>query len=185
MESMNNDLERTRRRARLRYEWVRARRAVVGFLPALGLVAAACAFNDRPLSALGFGFALFAVGVTVLWYGRAVRRAVLPGLVAGVAPLLLVLGAPHVDHQCDSTTCTSLCLAACIIGGALAGLVVGASKAGREGGAGFWIVASSLALLTGAMACARLGIAGLGGLLVGYGTGMLPSLIRRTLSNAQ
>lgn len=185
MESVTNDLERTRRRARLRYEWVRARRAVLGFLPALGLVAAACAFSDRPLSALGFGLALFAVGATVLWYGRDVRRAVLPGLVAGVAPLLLVLCARHIGHHCDSAACTSHCVAACIIGGGLAGLIVGASKASREAGAGFWIVASSLAVLAGAMACARLGFAGLGGLLLGYGAGVVPNLIRRVLSRAR
>lgn len=185
MESVTNDLERTRRRARFRYEWVRARRALVGFLPALGLVAAACSFSDRPLRALGFGLALFAVGATVLWYGRAVRRAVLPGLVAGVVPLVLVLGARHVSHHCDSETCTSLCLAACVIGGALAGLITGASKTGRKAGVSFWMVASSVAVLTGAMACARLGFAGLGGLLVGYGAGLLPSLIRRMLSKAE
>jgi hypothetical protein len=45
-------------------------------------------------------------------------------------------------------------------------------------------VSSSVAVLTGAMACARLGIAGLGGLLIGYGAGLVPSLIRRMLSKA-
>jgi len=95
--------------------------------------------------------------------------------------MLLVLGAEHVGHVCTGPTCTSVCLAACVAGGALAGFFVGSSKAAREAGMGFWLAASSLTLLTGAMACARLGIAGIGGLIVGYGAGVLPSVVRRVL----
>jgi hypothetical protein len=181
MESTSNNLDRTLKRARFRYEWVRARRAVLGFLPVFGLIGAACALSDRPVRPLAFGLALFVVGASVLWYGRDLRRSVLPGVAAGVVPLLLVLGAEHVGHACTGPTCTSLCLAACVAGGALAGFFVGSSKALRAAGVGFWLAASSMALLTGAMACARLGIAGIGGLLVGYGVGMLPSVVRRVL----
>jgi len=184
MESESKDLDRTLQRARSRYEWARARRAVLGFLPALGLVGVACAFSERPLRALGFGLVLFLVGATVLWYGRELRRAVLPGLAAGVVPMLLVLVGAHVGHSCEGSSCTSLCLIACIVGGTLAGFVVGASKTAREAGVAFWLAASSVALLTGAMACSRLGFAGIGGLLAGYGVGLVPSLIRRALSKA-
>ena len=181
MESVSNNLDRTLKRARLRYEWVRARRALLGFLPVFGLVGVACVLSDLPERALGFGLALFVVGALVLWYGRDLRRSVLPGVAAGVVPMLLVLGAGHVGHVCAGPTCTSVCLAACLAGGALAGFVVGASKAARDAGVGFWLAASSVALLTGAMACARLGLAGLAGLMVGYGAGMVPSLVRRVL----
>lgn len=181
MESVSDNLDRTLKRARFRYEWVRARRALLGFLPVFGLVGAACALSDRPGRALAFGLALFVLGAIVLWYGRDLRRSVLPGVAAGVVPMLLVLGAEHVGHVCTGPTCTSVCLAACVAGGALAGFFVGRSKAAREAGMGFWLAASSLALLTGAMACARLGIAGIGGLIVGYCAGMLPGMLRRVL----
>lgn len=181
MESANRDLDQTQRRARFHYEWVRARRALLGFLPVFGLVGAVCAFTDRPERALALGLVLFMLGAATLWYGRDLRRAVLPGVAAGVIPLLLVLAAHHIEHHCAGPTCTSLCLAACVTGGAFAGFWVGASSIARQARAGFWFVASSVALLTGAMACARLGIAGLGGLLAGYLAGMLPSWIRRAL----
>jgi hypothetical protein len=182
MESVNKDLDHTQRRARLHYEWVRVRRALLGFLPVFALVGATCALTDQPERALALGIVLFAVGAAILWYGRDLRRAVLPGIAAGVIPLLLVLGAHHVGHHCEGSTCTSLCLAACVTGGALAGFWVGASSITRQARAGFWLVASSVALLTGAMACARLGFAGLAGLLAGYAAGMLPSWIRRVLA---
>ena len=182
MESVNNDLDQTLRRARFQYEWLRARRALLGFLPVFALVGATCALTDRPDRALVLGIVLFLLGAVTLWYGRDLRRAVLPGVAAGVIPLLLVLGAHHVGHDCAGSTCTSLCLAACVTGGALAGFWVGASSIARQAKAGFWFVASSVALLTGAMACARLGVAGLAGLLAGYAAGMLPSWVRRALA---
>ena len=185
MESVTKDLDPTLRRARSRYEWVRAQRAVLGFLPIFALVGATCALTDRPERALALGIALFVLGAATLWYGRDLRRGVLPGVAAGVIPLMLVLGAHHMGHDCEGSTCTSLCLAACVIGGALAGFWVGASSIARQAKAGFWLVASSVALLTGAMACARLGIAGIGGLLAGYAAGMLPSWIRRVLAKSR
>lgn len=182
MESVNRDLDRTLRRARVHYEWMRARRALLGFLPVFALVGATCALTDRPDRALALGIVLFVLGAATLWYGRDLRRAVLPGVAAGMIPLLLVLGAHHVGHHCAGPTCTSLCLAACVTGGAFAGFWVGASSFARQARAGFWLVASTVALLTGAMACARLGLAGIGGLLAGYAVGNLPSWFRRVLN---
>ena len=183
MDSMSEVLERTLRRARRRYEWTRARRALLGFLPMAVLIGLACAASDRPVWASAFGSSLFALGVVVLWYGRDLRRAVLPGVVAGIVPLGLVMGARHLGHTCDGLTCTSLCLTACVVGGALAGLVVGSSKLARSAGPGFWLVASSLAVLTGAIACARLGAAGIVGLLLGYLLGAAPTLASRALKS--
>lgn len=179
MDSATNQLNQTLRRARLRYEWTRARRAVLGFLPVFVLVAVACALGDRPWWALLFGLLLFMAGVVALSYGRGARRAVLPGLAAGMAPLVLVLLARHVGHVCGGAECTSLCLQACVVGGAIAGLAVGFTKGARTAGAAFWVAASFVAVLTGAMACARLGISGIVGLVSGYLVGLLPGLIRR------
>jgi len=182
MDSTNNPLEQTMRRARVRYEWTRARRAALGFLPVFVLVAVACALGERPWWSLTFGLSLFAAGVVALSYGRDARRAVLPGLAAGGAPLVLVLLARHVDHVCGGPECTSLCLQACLVGGAIAGLVVGFSKASGRAGAAFWVAASFVAVLTGAMACARLGLSGILGLVFGYVVGLVPGLVRRVRS---
>lgn len=181
MDSTSNSLSQTLRRARLRYEWARARRAFLGFAPVAALIAVACATSLRPLWSFGLGLSLFVVGGVVLWHGRELRRAVLPGIAAGIIPLALVSVARHVGHTCDGLNCTTVCLAASVVGGALAGLVVGTRKRAREAGLGFWVVASSVAVLAGAMACVRLGVAGIVGLLLGYGASVLPVLVLRFL----
>src|SRR5688572_9234147 len=94
------DLERVERRARFKYEWSRVRRALLGFAPAMLVVGIAALFARYPSSALMFGLLMFVVGVTLLWYGRDLKRAVLPGLVAGIVPLTLVLCANRVGHAC-------------------------------------------------------------------------------------
>lgn len=184
MDSTTDSLARTLRQARVRYEWARFRRAVFGFLPALGLIALACATSLRPWWSLALGLLLFVFGVFVLWHGREFRRAVLPGIAAGVVPLMLVSVARHVGHTCDGLTCTTVCLAACVLGGVLAGLWVGTRKLAREAGLGFWVVASSVAVLLGATACVRLGVAGIAGLGLGYGLGLAPGLLHRVLPKA-
>src|SRR5689334_6323211 len=96
----SSHVQHVERRTRLKYEWSRARRALLGFAPALGLVALAMRFG-RPLPALVFGALMFAVGVLLLWYGRDLKRAVLPGLAAGVIPLTLIACAKQVGHVCS------------------------------------------------------------------------------------
>jgi hypothetical protein len=95
--------ERLEERAKIRYELARLRRAVLGFAPVFVIVAVAALFAKRPSSTLAFGVAVFTVGAVLLWYGRDLRRAVLPGLAAGIVPLVLVLCANHVSHVCTVT----------------------------------------------------------------------------------
>lgn len=165
-----------RRRARLMYEWARLRRALVGFAPALLVVALAAFITPRPASALLFGGALFCAGVALLWYGHDLHRAVLPGVLAGVVPLAVALCANQVGHVCTGASCVSLCLPACAGGGLIAGITVSVIGHRRKLGGGFWIAGSVVALLTGAMGCACIGYAGLFGLLAGYGFGLLATL---------
>ena len=173
------DLERVERRARFKYEWSRVRRALLGFAPAMLVVGIAALFARYPSSALLFGLMMFAVGVALLWYGRDLKRAVLPGLVAGIVPLTLVLCASRVDHACMGNECMMVCLPACAAGGIVAGLVVAAVGYRGGHGMGFWVGASAVALLTGAMACFCVGYSGLAGLALGYGAGMVPAVARR------
>lgn len=169
------ELKRLERRIRLKYEWSRAVRALVGFAPAMLVVLIAALFARRPSSAVAFGVAMFTIGATLLWYGRDLRRAVLPGLLAGIAPLVLTLCAIRVGHACMGDGCVMLCLPACAAGGLVAGLAVAAVGHRGGHGAGFWLSASVIALLTGAMGCVCVGYSGLIGLAIGFGVGMVPT----------
>lgn len=172
------DRQRRQRRARLRYELSRLRRASIGFAPVWLLVGFAAAVGARPGSVWVLGTMLFTSGVLLLWYGRALHKAVLPGVAAGMIPLLLALGANSWGHICTGSGCTSVCVPACVCGGLLAGLLVAA--VGRRGkhGAGFWCAASAVALFTGAMGCACIGYSGVVGLVLGFLLGLLPTIAR-------
>src|SRR5882757_5655215 len=117
----STDLAAIERRLRHRYEWARVRRALLGFAPSLLIVASAAAFAKHSISAFAFGTAMFVFGVSALWYGRDLRRAVLPGLALGLVPLAVALCANHFHHACMGGACVSVCLPACTAGGLLAG----------------------------------------------------------------
>jgi hypothetical protein len=174
-------VERIEQRVRVRYEVGRLRRALAGFAPVLILVAIAALVAKRPSVTLGFGVAVFAVGSVLLWYGRDVRRAVLPGLAAGIVPLVLTLCANHVGHACMDDRCLTLCIPVCAAGGVIAGLLVVIVGLRRRGRPAFWIAASGLALLTGAMGCGCVGYAGLAGLAIGFAGGLTSGLVGRRL----
>lgn len=167
------------RRARLRYEWARLSRAVWGFAPALLIVVLAASAAKRPSTTILFGAAMFALGVVMLWYGRDLKRAVLPGLAAGLFPLAFALCANQLGHYCTGDACVSLCLPACIAGGVAAGLGVAFLGHRAKHGVGYWAAASTMALLTGAMGCACVGYSGLIGLGAGYLVGLIPAVAGR------
>jgi hypothetical protein len=174
------ELSQVRRRVRLAYELARVRLALLGIAPVLGVVALAVCFGQRPHSALAFGAATLLVGATMLWYGREPQRAVLPGIAAGLVPLVFALCANHV-HVCGPEGCSTLCLPACALGGVVAGFAVASVGNKRRAGVWFWCSAAGLALLTGAMGCACIGYSGVLGLGVGFAAGVMPGLVRRAL----
>lgn len=171
------DLARLEQRARRRYELGRLRRAALGALPLLPLVLAALLLTQRPASTLCFGAAALALALTMLWYGRAAQRAVLPGMAAGVVPLTLSLCANQI-HHCGMDGCSSFCAPACTLGGTVAGLAVMAVARRRGLGFGFLLGASGVALLTGAMGCMCVGYSGVLGLGVGFLLGLFPGFFR-------
>jgi hypothetical protein len=178
----STDLLRVQRSVRWAYELGRLQRAVLGVAPLFVVIAAAASFAHRPASALAFGCAAALAGLVMLWYGRDAQRAVLPGVAAGLVPLVLALCANRM-HLCGPDGCTSLCLPACALGGVVAGLTVAGVGNQRRAGVEFWLCASSLALLTGAMGCACIGYSGLIGLGLGFGAGVVPGLLRKGLAN--
>ncbi|MEY2929638.1 MAG: hypothetical protein RL033_387 [Pseudomonadota bacterium] len=170
-------LARLEQLARRRYELGRLRRAALGALPLLPLVLVALCLTQRPTSTLCFGSAALGLALTMLWYGRAAQRAVLPGMAAGVVPLALSLCANQI-HHCGMNGCSSFCAPACTLGGSLAGL--GVMYVARRRGLGFRFLlgASGVALLTGAMGCTCVGYSGVLGLGVGFLLGLFPSFLR-------
>ena len=179
----SSDLRRRRRRARMAYELGRTRRALLGVAPVLLIVAVAASIAHRPVSTLWFGLTAVAAAAVMLWYGRDPQRAVLPGVAAGLVPLALALGASHI-HGCGADSCASWCMPACTFGGVVAGLAVASVGNQRRAGVWFWVPASGLALLTGAMGCACIGYSGVIGLGVGYLAGVVPGLLRQTFGEA-
>lgn len=176
----STDLARIERSARVAYEIGRLRLALLGMVPVVIIVAFASAFTHRLTSTLWLGVATLAVGAGMLWYGRDPQRAVLPGISAGLVPLVLALGANYV-RACGPDGCSTLCVPACALGGAIAGLAVALWGNRRRAGARFWLPASGLALLTGSMGCACVGYSGLAMLGVGFLGGIVPGIARRVL----
>lgn len=177
------DLSQLERRARRKYEWARARRAVLGFAPSLFVVVIAAMANKHPVSAIAFGTAMFLVGAGLLWYGRDIRRGVLPGLAMGLLPLALALCANHVGHACMGDHCMMLCVPACSLGGLGAGIGISMIGLRWQQSWQFWVGATALTLLTGAMGCSCVGYGGVAGLAVGYGVGLLSGLVQRRLTH--
>jgi len=170
------DLKETEHRARRAYEVARLRSAAVAFAPVLLLMTGAALVGHRLGYTFAFGSALFALGVGLLWYGRGAKQAVLPGVAAGLVTLLFALCAKQA-HGCVGDHCMMFCVPACLTGGAVAGIVVGAVGLRRVRGLGFWVAASGVALLTGAMGCACVGVPGLIGLALGFAVTTVPALI--------
>lgn len=175
------DLDVLERRARMRYELARAGRSLLGFTPALLLVVGAAALGRRPSSAVMFGTLLFLSGAFLLWRGQTMHRAVLPGLLAGVIPLTFALMANR-GHACAGGHCSTWCLPACIAGGVVAGFFVSwfASRRGLDWR--FFLGASAVSLLTGAMGCACIGYSGVFGLAAGFLAGAVPMGVKRLVA---
>lgn len=174
------ELETVQRRLRRAYEVSRFRRALLGFAPILVLVVVAAVIGGRTKVAVPAGVLLFAAGVLALWYGREPGRGVLPGAIAGSLALVLALCASQMGHFCTGERCMSWCLPACVAGGVLAGGMVSFVGVRQRRGVGYWLSASVITLLTGALGCSCVGYSGVGGLALGFvGALLLSSALGR------
>jgi hypothetical protein len=176
------ELRQVEKRLRRAYELRRLRNAVLGFAPMLALVVPAAVVGGRLGVALAVGVALFVFGVVSLWYGREPGRGVLPGAIGGSVALMLALCANQIGHLCTGERCMSWCLPACIAGGVIAGALVSFVGFRQRRGVGYWVTASGITLLTGAVGCSCVGYSGLGGLALGFvaalAIGATSSLVR-------
>jgi hypothetical protein len=165
------------RRMRRAYELARLRRALWAVAPLLLLSAIVAAIGGRYAVALPTGLLLFAGGVLALWYGREPGFGVLPGALGGGLALVLALCANQMGHFCTGERCMSWCLPACVVGGVLAGAVVSVVGIRQRRRAGYWLSASAITLLTGALGCSCVGYAGVAGLGAGFTGALLISAL--------
>lgn len=179
----STDLDLLERRARRGYERSRVLRALLGVLPValLAAVVLCLKVHPHPHVMLAVGAGVFVLGAALLWYGRDPARAVLPGLAAGFLPLCLALCTRHLGHMCTDAECIAMCLPVCVTGGVLAAGVVGWYGALRERSAWFWVSASGLALLTGAVGATCAGYSGVLAVAAGYALGFAGTFLFKRL----
>lgn len=173
------DLEELEQRAHAAYERGRWRRASLDAWPVLVLVGLAFAFGSRPWSVAMLAAVLLATVVVMGHHGRAWKRAIVPGLVAGSLPMVVGLSACHIPHACGGPACTAWCMPMVGAAALLGGLLVGrrAVRAQPSGYVAELLPAALLASLTGAMGCIAIGVGGMLGLAAGIAVGTIPALV--------
>jgi hypothetical protein len=164
------DLDRAEARARRAYELGRARGALLLATPLAVLAVLAGFLGHRPLEAALIGSVLYVTGLLFHWRGRDLGAAVLPGAAAGLVPLgvgLLIRAYGCVGGCSTSIGCMAFCIPASAVAGAVAGFLVAGASIGRPGKTAFLVSGGTIAMLTGALGCACIGIGGLLGLAAG------------------
>lgn len=171
------DLVLLERGVRRTYELARLRDALVGGLPLAVLAGVAVWLGPQRWFVGAVGVALVVAVVGYFWHGLGAAKAVLPGVGAGLVPLVLTHVANGFGPGCTAHGCGTYCMEACIAGGGLASLALLRFAHRAEHPPSAWGYGASLAWLTGALGCSCVGYTGvlaLGGVLVGLS---LPSLV--------
>jgi hypothetical protein len=176
----NVDLDVLQARARSAYERGRWRLGALAAWPAFVMAGICVALDGRPFATLVMGAVLAAVIAKATHYGRGAARAVIPGLLTGALPLIAGLIACRVPHVCGVGLCLSWCAPLCLTAGGLAGLVLGvrAKRAPAERRLSL-LVATSIAVLTGALGCLVVGLGGIVGMVLGLSVGATVGLVPR------
>lgn len=157
------------------YERGRARWALAVAVPFLLLPLASWVLGGHLALMCTLGGALFASAAVLLWRGQGWGRALGLGLAAGLIPFGLSHAARFSGHICTESMCYSICLAACLIGGVGAGVVVVSAirRASRSSSA--LAAATGVAFLTGALGCGCVGAWGVAALATGLGASIAAS----------
>jgi hypothetical protein len=162
-------------RARRSYEWGRLRFALRRSWIVLPMTMLSLLLCEQPTTTLVAGALLLACTIGLLWRGQACGRAVLPGLLVGLVPLLLPVVLRTSGHCCVGTACLSNCFLACIGGGALAGGALGVLSSSEKEARGRFLAAAALVtVLAGTLGCAVMGAAGVAGMIAGVVASSMP-----------
>ena len=153
-------------RARRAYELGRlgfAARVLMYVVPIVALAFMSAAPATMGMVGIAGFLGIFAVGM--IWYGGAPGRAVGPGLLAGMIPLVVSIVLRATDYCCMGGACSPLCLPVCMSAGLVAGIGVGLRASEEtEGRSGFALSGVLFAALTGALGCVGMGLWVVGGM---------------------
>lgn len=169
--------ERTRRLARRAYERGRLRLGVLPALLTLLFTLISLSLGREALYSVAIGAALSAFAFLFSYRGGVLGRAVLPGLVAGMPPLLLPWVLRSVGHYCASGSCHSLCLLGCVSGGLVAGFLLGKWATNQKARYTFLAASGSLAAGAGLLGCTMAGAAGMVGMTAALLVSSVPILM--------
>ena len=157
------------------YELGRARLGLGTAWVVAPMVALSLLVCTRPLLTLATGACLFLVAAALRWRGEVYARALVPGFLAGSAPLLLPLLFRSASHCCIGGVCCSACLLGCIGGGVIAGVAVGLAAALERDQRGVFLLSATLvAGLAGMLGCAIVGLSGIAGMMIALAVTSLP-----------
>jgi len=163
-----------RDRARRAYEWGRLRAALGTALWVAPMAVVSTLVCGRPEVTAPVAIALSALVTYLLWRGGDLGRGVRPGLLAGLAPLLLPLGTRASGHVCLGGICVLL-PTVCVVGGLLSGLLVAlAIFRGLPLRLRVMLPAFAVAGLAGSLGCLLMGLAGVTGMAAGMALGAAP-----------
>ncbi|MBI3449661.1 MAG: hypothetical protein HY049_12195 [Acidobacteria bacterium] len=146
-------------RVRSAYERGRILRALRTSVLVVPMVLASFGGCGRPATSIVIGVVLATVATCLVWRGGITGRAVWPGLVAGLAALVVPLVACKVLESYGIGG--ALPLAACVVGGLGSGLIVTRyAMRERDERALFVLVGGGTAALAGALGCLGAGFGG-------------------------
>ncbi len=172
-------------RARRSYELGRLRSSVRDSWAVIPIAAIGFLNRSQWPFVLAWGVFLFALVTAFSWRGLVWRRALWPGFVAGVFPLLGPSMAPMGSVCWIAGSCWPVCGLLCVASGFVAGAALGILAAGQTQDRARFILASGLiAGLTGAFGCALAGVAGVLGMIAGGLFGLLPAYFGLQLRRA-
>lgn len=164
-----------RARCKQAYERGRVQLGVRAAWPVFPIAALSALLTDRLAVTLTVSAILIILTVSLSARGLAYGRAVVPGFVAGAAPLALPLLLRSSGHCCIGQACWQVCMLGCIAGGFVAGLSLGLGTAAqRDGRAAFLLSATAVAGLVGMLGCGVSGISGVIGMTVAMLATSLP-----------
>lgn len=167
-------------RCRAAYESARRKRATMLSVPVMLVAALGVAVAPKHLLGALVGLIFVAAAWLCLVIGRVAERALFPGVVAGLIPLMAAQATRVIGHGCTGSACISLCLPACTVGGITAGLVL--AWVGRQQSSPlFFVIGGFFSILVGAFGCSCIGYSGVIGLITGVVlTTSVPAAVRVT-----
>lgn len=162
------------RRARRAYEVGRLRAAFRSTPVVLALATVSLISTHRPALSLTVGAAVLVLTVGFAHRGGIYGRAVMPGLLTGGVPMMLPILLRSDAHCCVGGGCWSVCMAACIGGGLIAGAALGLASASEKDRWTFLGASAFLSGLVGVLGCGVIGTAGIAGMVMAVMVSSLP-----------